>query len=186
MADLSSNQGDNPGFQEYSESTLEQRENKAARQRKQQLVAETGSSVQEHPKCLYKDGGLTKIVGGPDEEVDAKSKGWMTAEEFNATRVEEPTDSTSVSGMSIPQAIAFVRGAALKDLAAIEADEQSHGNRQAVVQAIEEAKDAAPGRSIPQPPPPEPTTTPSDARKAAEKPAKDAAKKAAKSDLGLK
>ena len=142
MGNLSSTDGDNPGMQDYQESTLEQKTNKENRQR----LAKNGH--QRYPMCMHKPHGLTKKVENESEEQAAAAKGWYDDIRNVPMPDAPPVDTTLVSQMPIDQALAFVATAKVEDLAAIEADEASHGNRAKVIEAIEAAKDAIGGEPV--------------------------------------
>lgn len=135
MGVTSSDPKDNPGLQDYVESTLEQAQNK----KNKKFLQENG--FQKFPMAVYKPGGLHKRVEDEAGLADALKKGWY--EDWREVPSDGPTEEpTHVSGMTLAQAKPFIAKATASELAVIEADEASHGNRPAVMKLIDEAKDA--------------------------------------------
>ena len=118
-----------------NKSNIEQAENEAAAERRQK-------GKQHFPKCLHKAGGLEKIVHTEDELTAALGKGWF--DDIRDVPVTAPTHVPElVSQMTLLQAATAIATASAEQLAAMNTDERSHGNRAAVLSLLDEAMDNA-------------------------------------------
>lgn len=118
-------------------SNLERAEERANRAR------QAGGKI-KFPMHVHKANGLVKEVTNEDQLADAVGKGWY--EDIRDVPDSAPkADPTKISEMTPAQAAKFLEAADDADLMAIEADEQSHGNRPKVLELIEARKDAAGG-----------------------------------------
>ena len=118
-----------------NKSNIEQAENDAAAERRQK-------GRQHFPKCLHKAGGLEKIVHTEDEFTAALGKGWF--DDVRDVPVTEPAHVPDlVSQMTLLQAATAIAAASPEQLAAMNTDERSHGNRAAVLSLLDEAMDNA-------------------------------------------
>ena len=118
-----------------NKSNIEQAENEAAAERRQK-------GRQHFPKCLHKAGGLEKIVHTEDQLTAALGKGWF--DDIRDVPVTEPAHVPAlVSQMTLLQAATAIAAASAEQLAAMNTDERSHGNRAAVFALLDEAMDNA-------------------------------------------
>jgi len=120
---------------------VEQEENDMMQERRQR------GEFYKYPEDLYKPGGLVRRVDNDEQFADAVAKGWMTAQQLHNGEVEplEPAEApTRVHHMTVKQALAHIeahKNDAAK-LVEIRADEQTNGNRKAVLEALADAEDS--------------------------------------------
>lgn len=142
---VTGNEGDKFGDFEVSETNIERSENKASEKR----------GHHKFPMMLHKPGRLTKEVGvfnaARDPKVEAANEkalqaaldaGWYA--DVRDVPVDADGDGVpdAISEMTVDQARAALKGVvSAEQLAAYEADEQSHGNREPVINLLNDAKD---------------------------------------------
>lgn len=116
-------------------SNIEQEENERMTEKRLAGVFE------KFPMHTHKAGGLVRIVENEDQLADALAKGWKA----DIREVAQPLAMPErISEMTVAQADEFIRshaGNAAK-VSEMIADEQSHGNRAAVMALLEAAADA--------------------------------------------
>lgn len=157
MGDITANDGDSQDF-DVQLTNVAERENKASRAR----------GFQQFPQAVHKPGGLQKEAKNAAELEALLAKGWYA--DIRDVPVDERDDEdlpNTVSQLTVDQAAKVIARATPKELADMEADEQSHGNREAVIALIDKAKDAV-------------GATPAKAAKAEKPPKADKPPKAAK------
>jgi hypothetical protein len=128
--------GVEPRRHKLNRSNIEQDENERMNERRLR---------REHlqfPMILHKAAGLFKEVQNDAELQAALEKGWYA--DIREVPVETPAETPrQIAHMTVAQALEHVAAHAndAAKLAEIEQEERLHGNRAAVVKAIEEAKD---------------------------------------------
>lgn len=132
MGDVTANDGDSQDF-EVQLTNIAERENKLSKAR----------GHQKFPMAVHKPGGLQKEV--PDEAglEAALAKGWYA--DVRDVPVDERDDEdlpNTVSQLTVDQAAKVIARATAAELADMERDEQTHGNREAVIALLDQAKDA--------------------------------------------
>ncbi len=117
-------------------SNIEQEENEMMTEKRLAGIKET------FPMHVYKTGGITRIVKSDDELQAALAKGWY--DDIRKVPELEPTEEPDrASRMTVKQALAFITEHAndAAKLVEIRADEETHGRRKAVLDALAEAED---------------------------------------------
>lgn len=146
------NDGDSFGNFEVEPHNLQKKENRDSKNR----------GFQKFPMMLHKANRLTKLVGTSEKadpaDRDAENEkqlaaalkaGWL--EDVRDVLVDADGDGVpdAISQMTVDQAADAIRKADAKQLAAYEADEQSHGNREPVITLLGDAKDRIASKSKP-------------------------------------
>jgi len=126
-----------PRQHELEENNIERAENKKMMKRRM------AGTFYKYPQLLHKVGGMSRLVNNDDECADAVSKGWK--EDIRDVEELESKDAPErIFQMTVKQALAHVethKGDAYK-LVEIRADEQTHGKRKVVLDALSAAEDA--------------------------------------------
>jgi hypothetical protein len=138
------NDGDSFGDFGVEPHNLQKKEDRASKAR----------GFQKFPMMLHKPNRLTKLVGTSEKadpaEREAENEkqlavalkaGWLA--DVRDVPGDEDGDGVpdAISQMTVDQAASAIRKADAKQLAAYEADEQSHGNREPIVSLLSDAKD---------------------------------------------